>query len=185
MRQSPISASISAAVMKLLRSLNSEVKISPIGMRAHRVLDLSLERLDLRGKRLERGDQAEARFCRRAISGPHPTRPSGARLSLANGRAAAAGRRCNAGGPGTPAGAARPATHASPRGWGSAPGTRARSGCPESVGTPIGPGRNPLKLGAGVVVRRHRPAYQILARGVDALSALVSSVSGSSTRKRW
>ena len=51
----------------------------------------------------------QSTICRRAFISTSPTRPSGARLSLANSRAGFC-RRCNAGGPGTPAGASRPAT---------------------------------------------------------------------------
>ena len=57
-----------------------------IGMRAHRVLDLSLERLDLRAERPERLNQTEHDLPARAFSSTSPTRPSGARRSFANSR---------------------------------------------------------------------------------------------------
>ena len=126
-RQSPISASSSAAVTTLRGSRNSERKISPSGCSRMAVAICSVELLDLLDEWLDRRDQGEHE------------RPAGGELGLADaalGRAPelgeqlarASGHRSSAGAPGTPEGAARP-DRARRRGSGSAPGTPARSGC--------------------------------------------------------
>ena len=169
-RSSPISANSSAAQITLRGLLNSDRKISPSGCSRSAAaiwrsseLICSLSTLIVATK--------HSTSARRVPSSSSPTRAAGAPRSFAS-SCADFGCLCSAPGPGIPAGALLPC-HVRRLGWGSAQGTRARSGYAGSVNSPSGPGQNRSSSARGWLVNAVRAPTRSSRARVSARSALV------------